>query len=933
MAERTWRSARWALFAAGSLLIAGAAQAQPAPRPDPDDVDVEVTEDVEVEELVVVAAGGPPIGSAIGDIPPEITLDAREIRALGASSVAELLEALEPQIGSSRGRGGRPVTLVNGARISSFAEIRDLPPEAILRVDILPEEVALKYGYRADQRVVNFVLRRRFRATTVEAGARVATAGGRESYDADVNQLRIQRDTRLQLDLKVSGANALLESERDVLRTGGAPASLSGNVTAPSFGAEIDPALSALAGQPLTAVGIPAGAPTLAGFAATPFTTTDEAPYRTLLRPQTQAALNAILSRPLGDGVSLTLNGTLEASEIESWLGLPRTTLIAPAGGPFSPFAGPVAVQRFARLEPLTRTLDSWGAHFGMSMRGAVSGWQWTLTANADRSDNQTITERGLDVSGLQAAVNAGTVNPFAAAPADLLLYRPLDLTHSVVTSGDADLLFTGALFELPAGEVRTSVTAGLDARRVESSSLRSGLERSVELSRGLGRLQGNVDVPIASRRNGTLEALGNLSLNFNAEVAELSDFGTLWTVGAGVNWSPIEPLRIIASVTQEDGAPTIQQLGDPEIETPNVRVFDYVLGRTVEVTRIEGGNPALQADSRRVFKLGLTWKPWDERDLTFRADWTRSRTENLIASFPEPTAEIEQAFPGRIIREGGQLVRIDVRPVNFDRQAREEVRWGFNYSRPLRNTRPPPGFEGRFAAGGQAAPGDRRRQREAQGQPPAGAQPAQAGQAPQAGQTPPGAGAEGGGRRFPGGGGPGGGRFGPGGGFGGRGGGFGGGSIQVGLFHTLRLQDEIVIRPGLAPLDFLGGSAAGGAGGQPRHQVDLQAAVNRNGLGARLTARWQSATEVRGLLGGQDLRFSETTRVNLRLFADLGQQPFARRHTWLRGARLTLTVDNLFDSRQEVRDATGATPLNFQPDLLDPLGRTVRVSFRKVFF
>ena len=157
------RRAGWALVA-GSILVLSQAEmaaAQPASSAAPDDVDVELAEEVEVEELVVTAAGGPPRGSVIGDIPPEITLDAREIRALGASTVAELLEALEPQIGSSRGRGGRPVTLVNGARVSSFREIRDLPPEAIQRVDILPEEVALKYGYRADQRVVNIVLRRR----------------------------------------------------------------------------------------------------------------------------------------------------------------------------------------------------------------------------------------------------------------------------------------------------------------------------------------------------------------------------------------------------------------------------------------------------------------------------------------------------------------------------------------------------------------------------------------------------------------------------------------------------------------------------------------------------------------------------------------------------------------------------------------------------
>jgi hypothetical protein len=33
------------------------------------------------------------------------------------------------------------------------------------------------------------------------------------------------------------------------------------------------------------------------------------------------------------------------------------------------------------------------------------------------------------------------------------------------------------------------------------------------------------------------------------------------------------------------------------------------------------------------------------------------------------------------------------------------------------------------------------------------------------------------------------------------------------------------------------------------------------------------------------------------------------------------------------VRDNTGATPLSYQPASLDPLGRSVRISLRKMFF
>jgi len=55
-------------------------------------------------------------------------------------------------------------------------------------------------------------------------------------------------------------------------------------------------------------------------------------------------------------------------------------------------------------------------------------------------------------------------------------------------------------------------------------------------------------------------------------------------------------------------------------------------------------------------------------------------------------------------------------------------------------------------------------------------------------------------------------------------------------------------------------------------------------------------------------------------------------KHPWLRGSQVRLEIDNLLDSKPKVRNAAGSVPLNFQPDLLDPLGRTIMISFRKAF-
>src|SRR5947207_2105163 len=181
-----------------------AAAAQPLPDDTGEDEDIVIT-------------GQRARGSVVGDIPPENVLDARDVRATGATSITELLQAIAPQIGSAQGRGGeQPVLLLNGQRISGFRELRDIPAEAIQRVEILPEEVALKYGYRADQKVVNIVLRQRFRSTVAQVAGGVATDGGYATGNADVTRFLVQRNGRTTLNLHASGNGMLTEAERDV---------------------------------------------------------------------------------------------------------------------------------------------------------------------------------------------------------------------------------------------------------------------------------------------------------------------------------------------------------------------------------------------------------------------------------------------------------------------------------------------------------------------------------------------------------------------------------------------------------------------------------------------------------------------------------------------------------------------------------------------
>lgn len=264
-----------------------------------------------------------------------------------------------------------------------------------------------------------------------------------------------------------------------------------------------------------------------------------------------------------------------------------------------------------------------------------------------------------------------------------------LNRGRSLNRFGNVALVASGPLAELPAGRSNVTVRLSGDTRRLDSRSNR-GLDRfESDLGRDWVGAAVNADFPL-TRRDGPLSVLGNLTLNANGEVERLSDFGTLWTTGGGVSGSPAERVNLLASYTREEGAPGLEQLGDPLLETPNSRLFDFVSGTTALVTVLTGGNPDLRADTRTVWKVGGTWRPLAETDLDLRLDYTVSRLDDLVSVFPGPTAIIQAAFPNRFVRDGaGNLLLADLRPVNFERADRRTLRYGFNWSRSLASRRP----------------------------------------------------------------------------------------------------------------------------------------------------------------------------------------------------------------------------------------------------
>ena len=166
-------------------------------------------------------------------------------------------------------------------------------------------------------------------------------------------------------------------------------------------------------------------------------------------------------------------------------------------------------------------------------------------------------------------------------------------------------------------------------------------------------------------------------------------------------------------------------------------------------------------------------------------------------------------------------------------------------------------------------------------------------------------------------------------------GGGRGGqGRWNLSLYHTVRFGERVVVAPGGPVLDLLGGDALTG-GGVARHGLELEGGGFYRGFGLRFNGNWAAPTRLRasGAPGTSDLRFGSVFRLDLRLFVDFGRQKALMDISpFFKGTRLAFQFDNMFDSRQKVTDASGAVPLSYQPDYLDPRGRMIGVDFRKTF-
>lgn len=918
--------------------------------------------------------------------PPIAVLDEADIASYGANSLSDLIDQLATETSSGRGRGGRPVFLVNGQRVSSFREMRNYPPEAVKKIEILPEEVALRFGYPADQRVINIILKDDFASRRAEAELGGPSAGGSTTAEGEVSLLKIKGPKRINLTGNVQRTSMLTEAERGVIQQ--------------------DSSIPSVASDP------------------------DPADYRSLIAGSEQYKLEGTVTTGMGEGGlggSFSINGSATRNISRSLSGLDTVLLTDPGGD---------TALRTLDADPLARRTGTTTLQLGSTFNKPLGDWQFSGTLDAGRTDVVTLIDRRRDTSALQAEALAGTLAIDGILPT--VADAGQDRARSLTTSATAMATLRGNPVLLPAGEMGVTFSSGYSWTRIESSDTRNPLA-DARLTRG--DLSGGVNIalPIASEREGFLGALGELSANLGGQVDNFSDFGTLGQWNAGLTWRLFEPLTLQASYFYREVPPGLSSLGAPQVQSFNVPVYDFTNSETVLATITTGGNPALAAETQRDIKLSASLELGLADRSSFDVEYYRNRSSDVTESFPLLTPAIEAAFPDRVTRDSsGTLVAIDRRPVTFDSTRSSRIRYGFNFFGRFGKKSSPSGGEGSRGGAGAPAGGPPPAGAAEGGPPPPGGAPGGApgsassgrfdparfdelrkqfcatpdGQMPdlsalpermrarllgedgkpdpakiaamkqrfcssdgarppgnfdparfealrkslcaadKPGETPdlsalpeqvqarlkgedgkvdpaklaqlkqricsmpaPAAGGQqsnqqgGGGSRAPM-------RFGP-----PR---DGQGRWHLAFYHTIELENTALVAPGGPQLDLLHGDALSG-NGVSRSKFQLEGGIFKSGIGMRLSGNYASATNV------SDLHFGALGTLDFRMFVDLEHVSGTDRG-FLKGARMSFRVNNVFNSRQKVTDANGLVPLSYQPALIDPVGRYVEVEFRKTF-
>jgi len=664
-----------------------------------------------------------------------------------------------------RGLGAdRTMTLLNGRRLapsgtSGAADLNTLPAVLIDRIEVVTGGASAVYGSDAVAGVVNFITRTNFEGAELSFQADTYGDGDGESYNANAawGAFTPNRRAHVMLYADYLERKPVLQGDRDFTRVtinedpltgaliaGGSFAGPNGVIPPGAVGGVFVP------GRIFTEDG--------ALRAVNPLTDMyNFAPDNYLQTPLTRWSGGAL--------ARFELTPDLEAT-FELMYAAPRSgRQLAPA--PFNaPISVPVAADFFtpqSRLilsntfDPdgdgiaqfrLARRLNEVGARQSIyerdyyraaaGLRGALGAWDWNFDYTFARNDTHVTLTNDASLSRIRQGVMVDPLTGACRNPSGgcvpVNLFGPNQLSAEAVNfiriegitedteveQQTATFYVSGALFALPAGALRASI--GGEWRRLStayapSAALFTGdsagflpsqaVSGAFEVREAFGEILAPLlaNAPFAE----------SLEFEAGARYSEHSSAGAHWTWKYGLQWRPVENLRLRAMAQRAVRAPNVREL----YETSSVSfgsvsplsdfcaaandpvgrgVADICVAQGMAAGQVGvynppaiyftdvqfGGNRALTPETADTLTFGADWEfgaPWRVR---LSADYFKVELDDAILRMNDPlTACATSGVAGDaacrlIARESsGFVVSLEQRPLNYARAVVEGVDLG----------------------------------------------------------------------------------------------------------------------------------------------------------------------------------------------------------------------------------------------------------------
>jgi outer membrane receptor protein involved in Fe transport len=323
---------------------------------------------------------------------------------------------------------------------------------------------------------------------------------------------------------------------------------------------------------------------------------------------------------------------------------------VAPDGGASDQIQ--YAFTGLAGLRPNLAGVESVSASIGADLQ-LPGDWR----ANAYGAFAQEITENRQS-GGVQSLILAEALGNVADNPATAYsaardgYFNPFDATGAgnspatiaAITSGfsdsryrgrvtSANLEADGSVFRLPGGPVKLAV--GGQLRRESFSSAGSNYSSqpvpvpitAFDRDRKVASAFAEVRLPLISDQNAR-RGVRALELSGAVRAEHYSDFGGTVNPRFGVQWSPVDGLRVRGTYGESFRAPALPELYNRQIYS----VVDALVGtERIRTLAKLGGNPDLGPETARSWTLGFEWRPPRLSGLRLEATWFRTVFDNRI--------------------------------------------------------------------------------------------------------------------------------------------------------------------------------------------------------------------------------------------------------------------------------------------------------------